>query len=114
MRKSPAKSSSASGNQLTNRQKNPAKPGLYGAKVSVDFPLRKSAFNELAAIDVHCLNPAQGLALIPFRKDDELAWYVFDLFAPQGLDAWLLDSDPREERRPLEQSADSASTTRNT
>src|SRR4029453_971359 len=52
------------------------------------------AFDELAAIDVHCLNPAQGLALIPFLREDALAWYVFDLFAPQGLEAWLFDSEP--------------------
>ena len=70
-------------------------------------------FDELAAIDVYCLDPAQGLALIPFGKKDELAWYVFDLFTPQGLEAWLFDSDPLERRRPLEKNAGSALTTRN-
>jgi hypothetical protein len=62
----------------------------------------EETFDELKAIDVYCLEPAQGLALIPFRKGDELAWYVFDLFAPQGLEAWRLHSDPPETRRPLE------------
>jgi hypothetical protein len=64
-------------------------------------------FTELEAIAVYCLDPARGLALIPFGKGNELAWYVFDLFAPQGLDAWRLDGDALEMRRPLEQSAGS-------
>ena len=60
---------------------------------------------ELEAIDVFRLDPAQGLALIPFSKGDELAWYVFDLFSPQGLEAWRFHGDPLEMRRPLEQNA---------
>ena len=69
-------------------------------------------FDELKAIDVYCLDPAQGLALTPFGKGDELAWYVFDLFAPQGLEAWRFQSDPLEMRRPLEQNAGSELPTR--
>ena len=65
----------------------------------------KETFDELKAIDVYCLDPAQGLALIPFGKGDELAWYVFDLFSPQGVEAWRLHGDPLETRRPLEQNA---------
>ena len=30
-----------------------------------------------------------------------LAWYVYDLFDPQGFVAWRLYSDPLEMRRPL-------------
>jgi hypothetical protein len=65
----------------------------------------EETFDELKAIDVYCLDPGQGLALIPFGKGDELAWYVFGLFSPQGLEAWRLQSDPPETRRPLEQNA---------
>ena len=72
----------------------------------------EQTFDELKAIDVYCLDPAQGLALIPFGKGDELAWYVFDLFSPQGLEAWRLHSDPLETRRPLEQNAGSELPTR--
>ena len=72
----------------------------------------EETFDELKAIDVYCLDPAQGLALIPFGKGDELAWYVFDLFAPQGLEAWRFQSDPLEMRRPLEQNAGSELPTR--
>jgi hypothetical protein len=72
----------------------------------------EETIDELKAIDVDCLDPAQGLALIPFGKGDELAWYVFDLFSPQGLAAWRFDGDPLETRRPLEQNAGSAAPTR--
>jgi hypothetical protein len=67
----------------------------------------EETIDELKSIDVLCLDPAQGLALIPFGKGDDLAWYVFDLFAPRGLEAWLFDRDPLECRRPLEQNAGS-------
>jgi hypothetical protein len=67
----------------------------------------EETFDELKAIDVYCLDPAQGLALISFGKGDELAWYVFDLFSPQGLDEWRFHGDPLEMRRPLEQNAGS-------
>jgi hypothetical protein len=69
-------------------------------------------FDELKAIDVYCLEPAQGLALIPFGKGDELAWYVFDLYSPQGLEAWRFHGDPPEMRRPLGQNAGSELPTR--
>jgi hypothetical protein len=72
----------------------------------------EETFQELNAIDVYSVDPAQGLALIPFGKGDELAWYVFDLFAPQSLEAWQFDSDPLEMRRPLDQNAGSVLPTR--
>jgi hypothetical protein len=61
----------------------------------------EETFDELKAIDVYCLDPAEGLALISFGKGDEVAWYVFDLFSPHGLEAWRFQSDPLEKRRPL-------------
>jgi hypothetical protein len=72
----------------------------------------EETFDELKAIDVYCIDPVQGLALIPFGKGAELAWYVFDLFAPQGLEAWRFHDDPLETRRPLEQNAGSELPTR--
>ena len=72
----------------------------------------EETFDELKAIDVFCLDPAQGLALIPFGKRDELAWYVFDLFSPQSLEAWRFHGDPLEMRRPLGQNAGSELPTR--
>jgi hypothetical protein len=60
-------------------------------------------FDELNAINVACLDPIRGLALIPFGKPKQLAWYVFDVFAPRGLESWRFDDDPPELRRPLGQ-----------
>ena len=72
----------------------------------------EETFQELKAIDVYCVDPVNGLALIPFGNGDELAWYMFDLFSPQGLEAWRFHGDPLEMRRPLEQNAGSELPTR--
>jgi hypothetical protein len=64
------------------------------------------ALRELEALDISCFDPAKGLALIPFRLGDDLAWFVFDLFVPQGLDAWRFHADPLETRRPLGEELD--------
>ncbi len=53
------------------------------------------------AIDVYLLDPVRGVALIPFRKEDDLAWYVFDQFCAGGLSGWRFHNDPLEECRPL-------------
>jgi hypothetical protein len=62
--------------------------------------------HELNALDVYSVDPARGLAMIPFKKGNDLAWYVFDLFAPQGLVGWRFHSDPAETRRPLAEQLD--------
>jgi Uncharacterized conserved protein (DUF2203) len=59
------------------------------------------ALGELMGMDVFLLDPVQGLALIPFQQDDELAWYVFDLFDQAGLTSWRYHKDPLDMRRPL-------------
>ena len=61
----------------------------------------EAALDELKVLDVCSLDPAKGLALIPFGQGDDLAWFVFDLFAPQGLEAWRFHGDSLETRRPL-------------
>jgi hypothetical protein len=60
------------------------------------------AVDELTNIDVFLLDPLRGRALIPFRKEDDLAWYVFDQFDDHGLSGWRYHSDPLEQCRPLE------------
>jgi len=60
------------------------------------------ALEELNGIDVFLLDPVKGSALIPFRKEDDLAWYVFDHFAKPGVIGWRYHQDPIEECRPLE------------
>jgi hypothetical protein len=61
----------------------------------------QQALDELQALDVYCLDPLQGLALIPFVHDDQLAWFVFDLFDSKPLRCWRYHNDPLETRRPL-------------
>jgi hypothetical protein len=60
------------------------------------------ALEELLHIDVYLLDPARGVALIPFRKEDDLAWYVYNQFDQRGLSGWRYHSDPLEECRPLQ------------
>jgi hypothetical protein len=60
------------------------------------------AVEELANIDVFLLDPLRGTALIPFRKADDLAWYVYDQFDDRGLSGWRYHSDPLEQCRPLD------------
>lgn len=56
---------------------------------------------ELQAMDIYTLDPIQGLALVPFVYNDQLAWYIFDLFDTQPLRFWRYQSDPEETRRPI-------------
>jgi hypothetical protein len=59
------------------------------------------ALEELTRIDVFLLEPVRGVALIPFRQADDLAWFVFDLFAKDGLVGWRFHNDPMDECRAL-------------
>jgi hypothetical protein len=59
------------------------------------------ALEELNKVDVFLLDPVKGMALVPFRKEDDLAWYVFDHFAPRGVVGWRYHNDPIEECRSL-------------
>jgi hypothetical protein len=60
------------------------------------------AVEELTSIDVFLLDPLRGTALLPFRKEDDLAWYVYDQFDDRGVAGWRYHSDPLEQCRPLE------------
>ena len=59
------------------------------------------ALNELMGIDVYLLDPVRGVAFIPFQKEQELAWFVFELFDSEELKSWRLHEDPLETRRPV-------------
>ena len=56
---------------------------------------------ELAALDIQPLDPVHGQALVPFVHEEQLAWYVFDLFDPQPFRFWRFQSDPDDTRRPV-------------
>lgn len=59
------------------------------------------ALEELHGVEAYLLDPVQGTAIMPFRREDELAWYVFDHFAPPGVIGWRYQKDPAGECRPL-------------
>jgi hypothetical protein len=61
----------------------------------------RDALNELQDMDIYTLDPIQGLALVPFVHNDQLAWYIFDLFDAQPLRFWRFQSDPEDTRRPV-------------
>ncbi len=66
----------------------------------------EAALEELNALDVYCLDPVRGEVLIPFAHGDQLAWYVYDLFAGEELRHWRLHTDPLEARRPVDELAE--------
>jgi hypothetical protein len=57
--------------------------------------------DELERMDVYSLDPFRGQALVPFVHQEQLAWYVFDLFDANPFAAWRYQSDPEDTRRPV-------------
>ena len=60
------------------------------------------ALSELMSIDVYLLDPVGGVVFVPFKKGEELAWFVFDLFDNEQIKTWRLHQDPLEMRRPID------------
>jgi hypothetical protein len=61
----------------------------------------QDAADELQALDIYTLDPIRGQALVPFVHDEQLAWYIFDLFDANPFRFWRFQSDPEETRRPI-------------
>jgi hypothetical protein len=61
----------------------------------------EEAAEELRALDIYCLDPVSGEALIPFKHDGRLAWYVYSHFEKDPLRFWRYHDDALEMRRPL-------------
>jgi hypothetical protein len=61
----------------------------------------QEALEEMLAMHVFPIDVNQGLAFIPFRQKEDLAWFVFDLFESKGLQNWRFHNDPLETRRPI-------------
>jgi hypothetical protein len=61
----------------------------------------QDALEELSELNVHPHDPSQGMALVAFIQDNQLAWYVFDLFDSQPIRSWRYRSDPDGTRRAL-------------
>ena len=59
------------------------------------------ARDELTKLDIYCIEPTRGEALVGFLKDNQLAWFVFDLFDSKPFRHWRYHSDPLDMRRPI-------------
>jgi len=59
------------------------------------------ARDELTALDIYCIEPARGEALVAFLYENELAWLVFDLFDSKPFQYWRLHTDGLDVRRPI-------------
>jgi len=60
-----------------------------------------AALEELHPLDIYCLDPVRGEALVPFAHDEQLAWFIFDHFDSESFRFWRYQSDPLDTRRPL-------------
>jgi hypothetical protein len=63
----------------------------------------RDGMEELRSLGINCLDPVQGEALVPFLTQQQLAWFIFDLFAEQPLRHWRFYTDSPETRRPIEE-----------
>lgn len=59
------------------------------------------ALEDLHTLDIYCLDPVRGEALVPFVHANQLAWLVFDLFDALPFRSWRYHTDSLDTRRPL-------------
>src|SRR5437879_3710656 len=67
--------------QLAKRPGRPDRNRLISQQDTVEAARRardnfQAALEELHALDIYCLDPIRGQALIPFIHADQLAWFV--------------------------------------
>jgi hypothetical protein len=101
-----AKSQEARENRLTRRPGRPDRQVLLDQEESAREGHRarerfNEAFQELQNIEVYCLDPNQGVSVLPFVHDDKLAWLIYDLFDGGAFQHWRYHDDPLEKRRPI-------------
>jgi len=92
--------------RLANRPGRPNRSAIIAQQEAEQEARRADArfrddLAELQEIDIYPLDPVQGQALVPFVYNDQLAWYIFDLFDVQPLRFWRYQSDPEDTRRPV-------------
>lgn len=68
-----------------------------------ELALFEEAMRELIALDIFCVDPLNGEAVIPFIHDEQLAWYIYDHFQANPLQFWRYNTDSMEIRRPIAQ-----------
>jgi hypothetical protein len=63
----------------------------------------EEAADELHGLDIFCIDPLRGEGVIPFVHKEQLAWFLYDLFAPDTLRYWRYHNDPLDSRRPIDE-----------
>ena len=61
----------------------------------------EETLRELMVLKVFCREPVKGLVLVACQEGDDVAWFVFDLFAPQRKEFSRFYADPLETQRSL-------------
>jgi hypothetical protein len=92
--------------QLANRSGRPDRKTMIGRQEVLQAAEQaqerfQAALDELHALDIYCLDPLRGEAVIPFVQAEQLAWFVYDLFDEQPLRFWRYHTDALEMRRPI-------------
>ncbi len=67
-----------------------------------------SEVQELHDLGVYCLDPVRGEALVPFAHEEQLAWFVYELFDKDPIRFWRFHEDPLTMRRPIAEVAPAA------
>jgi hypothetical protein len=103
--------------RIADRPGRPGRAAIIAQKEAEEQARRadeqfQDAVNELENLDVFCLDPIQGQALVPFVLDEQLAWYIFDMHDAVPFRFWRFQSDPEDTRRPITPKQKGAETTR--
>lgn len=61
---------------------------------------------ELEALDIYCLDPIRGEAVVPFVHRDKLAWFIYDIFDAEPLQFWRYHGDSLDTRRSIKELRD--------
>jgi hypothetical protein len=56
---------------------------------------------ELQAFGVGCVDPIAGEAIFPFLYEQQVAWFLYNLFEGPHLRWWRFDTDSLNTRRPI-------------
>jgi hypothetical protein len=92
--------------RLANRPGRPDRPTLMAHHDAVQetqhaWEEYDTALEELNSLGIFCLDAVQGEALVPFEHEQQLAWFIFDLFDNRPFRFWRFDRDNLETRRPI-------------
>jgi hypothetical protein len=61
----------------------------------------EEALEELQSLGICCTDPVRGEALIPFVHDQQLAWFIYQLYDETPIRSWRLHTDSPDVRRPM-------------